>query len=88
MSKTETVRIRIEPDMKLAAEAIFSALGLSASDAVTLFYKQVELNRGLPFEVKLPPIPNATTRKALENAKRGKGMKSYRSLDALKEKFE
>ena len=84
MAKTETLRIRVEPSLKSSAEAILSALGLSASDAVTLFYKQVELNHGLPFEVKLP---GPTTRKAMKETLAGKNMTAYSSLAALKKKL-
>ncbi|MCF6286306.1 MAG: type II toxin-antitoxin system RelB/DinJ family antitoxin [Candidatus Hydrogenedentes bacterium] len=51
MSKSATVRVRIEPDLKENAEAIFNRLGLNATQAITIFYRQVELRGGLPFEV-------------------------------------
>ena len=54
MVKTETVRARVTPDLKRTAESIFGAIGLNASQAIVLFYKQVELHNGLPFDVKLP----------------------------------
>jgi DNA-damage-inducible protein J len=63
MSKTTTVRARIEPDLKENVELIFDRLGLNATQAITLFYKQVELRNGLPFNVA---IPNETTRKTFE----------------------
>jgi DNA-damage-inducible protein J len=65
MAKTEMLRIRVEPSLKSSVESIFSALGLSASEAVTLFYKQVKLNRGIPFDVKLP---DTSTRKAIKKS--------------------
>lgn len=45
---------RIEPDVKEQAEGILSALGIPASNAINMFYKQIIMNRGLPFEVKIP----------------------------------
>ena len=54
MIKTETVRARITPKLKRSAESVFNAIGLNPSQAIVLFYKQVELHQGLPFEVKLP----------------------------------
>ena len=45
---------RIEPDVKEKAENILSTLGIPASSAINMFYKQIILQRGLPFEVKLP----------------------------------
>ncbi|MCD7711356.1 MAG: type II toxin-antitoxin system RelB/DinJ family antitoxin [Firmicutes bacterium] len=54
MAKTSNLYARIEPDVKEQAESILSALGISASNAITMFYKQIILQRGIPFEMKLP----------------------------------
>jgi DNA-damage-inducible protein J len=54
MAKTSNLYARIEPEVKEQAEAILSTLGISASNAVTMFYKQIIFQRGLPFEVKIP----------------------------------
>lgn len=70
MSKSAMVRARLEPDLKNNAETIFHRLGLNSTQAITMFYKQVELRNGLPFDVA---IPTATTKKAFKetDAKRG-----------------
>ena len=57
MSKSANLYARIEPDLKERAEAILTALGIPASNAITMFYKQIILQNGLPFEVKLPEHP-------------------------------
>jgi DNA-damage-inducible protein J len=54
MTKTANIYARIEPEIKEKAELILSTLGIPASNAITMFYKQIILQRGLPFEVKLP----------------------------------
>ena len=54
MAKSANLYARIEPDLKEQAEGILSALGIPASNAITMFYKQIVLQKGLPFEVKLP----------------------------------
>ena len=54
MAKSANLYARIEPDIKEQAESILSALGIPASNAITMFYKQIILQRGLPFDVKLP----------------------------------
>lgn len=56
MAKTANLYARIEPEVKEQAEGILEALGISASNAITMFYKQIIMQRGLPFEVKLPAI--------------------------------
>lgn len=57
MAKSANLYARIEPEVKEQAEMILSALGIPASNAITMFYKQIILNNGLPFEVKLPDHP-------------------------------
>ena len=57
MAKSANLYARIEPDLKEQAETILSALGIPASGAITMFYKQIVLKNGLPFDVKLPEHP-------------------------------
>ncbi len=61
MSKTAMVRARLEPDLKEYAEGIFHRLGLNATQAITMFYRQVELRDGLPFDVAIPTITTKST---------------------------
>lgn len=84
MSKTTFVRARIEPSLKEETENILKELGLSVSEAITLFYKQITFNKGLPFEVKLP---NATTIAAMKDALEDKNLNTYSSLSELMNKF-
>ncbi len=57
MAKSANVYARIEPSVKEQAESILSSLGIPASNAVNMFYKQIILRRGLPFEVRIPTHP-------------------------------
>ncbi len=68
MSKTATIRARIQPELKDNVEHVFRRLGLTTTQAITIFYKQVELRGGLPFEVA---IPNEATRRTFENTDSG-----------------
>lgn len=54
MAKTANLYVRIEPEVKEQAESILSELGIPASNAINMFYKQIILQGGLPFEVKIP----------------------------------
>ena len=54
MSNTTTVHARMDTALKENVEVILAQLGLTSSDAIKLFYKQIELNGGLPFELKVP----------------------------------
>jgi DNA-damage-inducible protein J len=84
MSKSEMIRARTEPKLKKEVEKIFHALGLSYTEAINLFFQQVKLQHGLPFEVK---IPNAETRKAIKDTKRGKGVTICKNADDMFKKL-
>ncbi len=53
MSKTTSIIARVEPEIKEQAEMVLSKLGIPLSNAVNIFLRQVVLQRGLPFDVKL-----------------------------------
>ncbi|MDB6110114.1 MAG: putative DNA protein [Pedosphaera sp.] len=80
MSKSATIRARIEPDLKREVEDILSQLGLTASEAILLLYRQIKLRRGLPFEVAMP---NRLTARTLRDARAGKNVKRFRSKKEL-----
>lgn len=80
MPKTAVISARIDPQLKHNAEEIFKELGLTATQAITLFYKQVELERGLPFAVR---VPNEVTMAALEQARTRQGLASFNTLADL-----
>lgn len=70
-TKTDTIHARVEPELKSTAEAVFRELGLTTTDAIRLFLRQVALRHGLPFEVR---IPNETTRKTFERTDAGEDL--------------
>lgn len=76
-SKSANLYVRIEPQVKTEAEQILEMLGLSASSAVNMFYRQIILNRGLPFAVQVPavekPLDMSTLTEAEFNAEIEKG---------------
>ena len=74
------IRARVEPDLKAEAEQILSELGITATAAITIYYRQIVLQRRLPFDVLLP---NAATRKALKQAAAGKNLLSASNADEL-----
>ncbi|MEN6326388.1 MAG: type II toxin-antitoxin system RelB/DinJ family antitoxin [Syntrophomonas sp.] len=55
MPKSSNLYVRIEPDVKEQAEKVFDSLGISMSNAVGLFLKQVVINQAIPFELRLAP---------------------------------
>ena len=60
MSKTAVVTTRIEPELKTEVEAVLNELGLTISQAILLYFKQIALQQGIPFSLQLPPTASHT----------------------------
>ena len=78
------IHARIEPALKNETEQMLSALGLNMTQAITLFLQQVRLQKGLPFEVKLP---SAHTVKALNELEK-RDDKTVSNIDDLFDHLE
>ncbi len=79
---TTLCQFRLDEKEKQEAFAIFDELGISASEALRLFIRQVTLTRSIPFEVKLP---NAETQQVLNEIKQGKKLHSFENTEELTE---
>ena len=84
MSKTATVRARIQPKLKEHAEDIFERLGLNPTQAITIFYRQVELRRGLPFDMV---VPAPLTRQTIKLTDEGRDLVVCKDADDMFEKL-
>ena len=82
-TKTRMIHARIDPKLKESAERVFSEIGISTTEAIRLFLKQVELYNGLPFPVS---IPNAETTAAMTEANNPAGLKRNRTFRTLRDK--
>jgi DNA-damage-inducible protein J len=80
MAKSAMIRARIEPKLKQRAEKVLGGIGLSPTTAVTLLYKAIVIQNGLPLDLH---IPNAETRRAMRDAKMGRGLTKADSLEEL-----
>lgn len=78
--KTAVVHARIEPKTKAKAETVLRKLGLTPTEAIRIFYKQICLRDGLPFAVE---IPNELTAETLAKSRRGEGVQTFESLDDM-----
>jgi DNA-damage-inducible protein J len=78
------VHARIDPQLKKAAERVFTKIGISTTEAIRLFLKQVELHKGLPFPVS---IPNEETVAAMMETNDAAALKRYRSFRELREQL-
>ncbi len=84
MAKSAMIRARIEPNLKMEVEKIFKALELTTTEAINLFYRQVELRKGLPFEVR---IPNKTTIQTFEDTNSGRNIIECEDAEDMFEKL-
>lgn len=82
---TATIQVRVDEQTKTQAQSVLGALHLSMSEAVKLFLRQLVLQNGLPFEVK---IPNALTAKTLRESEEGIDLHRVSSVDELFEELE
>ena len=83
--KSAIVRARIEPSIKTKVESIFETLGLSTSEAITLFFRQVYLLRGIPFEIK---IPNKELGDSIKKSRKGIDVIESKNAKDLFEKLD
>ena len=74
------IRARIEPELKEEVEVVLKKLGISVSEAIGMFYKQVKYQKGMPFDVK---IPNRATIRTMKKTNAGKELTRYDSIEAL-----
>ncbi|MEX0892492.1 MAG: type II toxin-antitoxin system RelB/DinJ family antitoxin [Gemmatimonadota bacterium] len=80
MAKQAKARERMDEDLKKEAESILAECGLTPTQAINLFYRQIVLHHGLPFDVR---IPNAESRKAMSEIETGEGLVKFGSAEEL-----
>ena len=83
--KTAVVHTRIEPQTKQRAEGILRKLGLTPTEAIRIFYKQISLRGGLPFPVE---VPNELTATTLAKSRHGENIQEFESLEAMFKNWE
>lgn len=76
MANKGNMTLRMEPELKAQAAALFKALGMDLSTATGIFYRQALRCHGLPFEVKMDE-PNETTYVVMEAAEKGEERNGY-----------
>ena len=79
MSKSSSIYTRVEPELKEQVEQVLSKLGIPMANAINLFLRQIVLQDGIPFEVKLPqrkPLDYSSLTQEQFNAEIEKGIAS------------
>ena len=80
MARTAMINARTERELKKEVEEILQDLGISTSEAINIFFRQVKLRRGLPFPVE---IPNEATLKVFKDSEEGKGLEECKDADDM-----
>ena len=84
MAKTGMIRARTEPGLKSNVEKILKKLGITSTEAINLFYRQIQLRKGLPFDVR---IPNKTTLETFKKTDAGMELNTYETLEEFAKKM-
>ncbi|MCC6299494.1 MAG: type II toxin-antitoxin system RelB/DinJ family antitoxin [Anaerolineales bacterium] len=85
MTKSKLIVVRVDPKLKRETEKILKDLGLTVTQAITLFFNEINLRKALPFAVA---IPNTETARAIESALAGVHLRDSESVDALFDNLE
>ena len=80
MAKIALIKVKVEPELKEEVETIFESMGLSATEAINLFYNSVKVLKRLPDELKKP---NQETLQAFRDSDAGKNIIKTKKLDDL-----
>jgi len=80
MARTAMINARTERELKNEVEEILKSLGISTTEAINIFFRQVKLRRGLPFPVE---IPNEETIAVFRESEEGKGLVECKDADDM-----
>ncbi len=83
MARTATIQARIDSKVKSEAQKILAQLNISMSEAISMYLTQVALYKGIPFELRLPEIPNELTAATLRKSEQGEELHEVGSVDEL-----
>ncbi|MCB9510272.1 MAG: type II toxin-antitoxin system RelB/DinJ family antitoxin [Deferribacteres bacterium] len=85
MARTATIQARIDPEIKAQAQEILNTLNITLSEAISMYLTQVALQKGIPFELK---IPNELKADTLKKSEAGLELNEVDSVDELFEELE
>ena len=80
MSTGATIHARVDAETKSQAQHVLKELGMTLSEAIVLYLKQIAFHKGIPFDVK---IPNELTAKTIEKSERGEDLHEAASVDEM-----
>ena len=80
MARTAMINARTERELKNEVEEILRSLGMSTTEAINIFFRQIKLRHGLPFPVE---IPNDETLKVFQDSEAGNGLVACKDADDM-----
>lgn len=88
MAKTSAINVRIDPKIKEEVEKILNKLGMTATEAINIYLRQIIMNEGIPFEVKIPKFSNEMLESLAEAEEIMKHPNKYPSYNSINELME
>lgn len=85
MSRSAVVHARIDAETKIATEHVLSSLGMTPTEAIRLFYRQIAMRREFPIELR---VPNKVTAAALSRSRKNKDIETFESSEALYDSWD
>lgn len=88
MAKTSSMHIRVKPEVKAEVEAILENLGMTTTEAINIYLRQIILHSGIPFEIKTPQFSDEMLEAIKEAEEMMKNPNAYPSYDSVDELME
>jgi len=80
--KTAEIRVLVEPTLKKKSKKILDEIGISESEAVRIFFRNLVNRKEFPLELK---VPNKETLQSMKDADEGNTIGPFNSVDELTE---
>lgn len=91
MARNYIVQARVDPKIKEEAQEILDSLGMTYSEAINIYLRQIIYNSGIPFEIKTPEFSDEfkeAIAEADEMMKHPEKYKSYKNLAEIMEDLD
>lgn len=88
MAKTSSMHIRIEQDTKKEVEKILKNLGMTATEAINIYLRQIILHSGIPFEIKTPKYSDDMLEAITEAEEMKKNPKKQKTFNTIEDFME
>ncbi len=85
MKQSSTIHARIDRETKEASEAVLREIGMTPTEAVRLFYRQIAMRREFPLELK---VPNKLTAETLDKSDRNEEVEYFETVEELEASWE